>query len=175
MRFVALVRAINVGGRNKVPMAELRADFEAAGATDVATYIQSGNVVFSASRAKAKKIGQTVSETLSKRLGAEIPVLIRSRDDLATVVNELPWPDAEPKQLHVGYLAAPPAPEAIAALDPMRSPPDRFEVRDRVIYLWLPNGVGKTKLNGAYLDRKLGTPCTIRNWRTTLKLLDLAT
>jgi uncharacterized protein (DUF1697 family) len=175
-RHVALLRGINVGGKHIVPMKELAGIFEAAGASEVVTYIQSGNVVCAASAAVVKKLPGTLERAIEKRFGFGVPIVMRSAEELGEVVRRNPFLSKVPsvERLHVAFLAHEPSAGGVAALDPQRSPPDELVVRGREIYLNLPNGAGKTKLTNAYLDSTLGTTSTMRNWRTVLTLLDLA-
>jgi uncharacterized protein (DUF1697 family) len=171
---VALLRGINVGGKNMLPMTELARLFEAAGATSVETYIQSGNVVFRAS--KVEGLVAKVEAQIAKRFGFEVPVVLRSAAELAAVVDRNPFLRAgvDADLLHVAFLAGAPDAKLAAALDPNRSPGDAFDVRGREIFLHLPGGVARSKLTNAWFDSKLGTTTTIRNWRTVLKLLEMA-
>lgn len=175
MKYAALLRGINVSGRNMLPLKDLAAMFVAAGCTDVATYIQSGNVVFSAPAPVLKKLPQTLSQRIADDFGHKVPVVIRSHEQLATVIRENPFLKAgEPeKTLHVVFLADLPSAEAVAKLDPQRSPPDRFIVAGREIYLHLPNGMGQSKLTNAWMDSRLSTVSTARNWATVLKLFEM--
>ncbi|MDE2989698.1 MAG: DUF1697 domain-containing protein [Chloroflexota bacterium] len=172
---VALLRAINVGGTKKLLMADLRAMFEAAGCTDVRTYIQSGNVVFRAEPALAERIPALVEAEIVTTKGFEVPVVTRSAAELDAVVTGNPFlaAGADPTQLHVGFLAEAPTAARIAELDPDRSPGDAFEVRGREVYLHFPNGTARSKLTVDYFDRTLGTTITIRNWRTVGKLREM--
>ena len=171
-KHVALLRGINVGGKNKLPMRELAAMFTAAGCTDVTTYIQSGNVVFSASPAVAKTVAAFVVKRIEKDHGLRVPVLLRSAVELERVMRENPFlaAGAAPDKLHVMFLADAPKRAAVSALDANRSPPDAFEVVGREVYLHCPEGFGRTKLTNAYFDAKLATTSTVRNWRTVLTL-----
>lgn len=152
-------------------MAELVALLEGIGCTDVATYIQSGNAVVSAGAALGARLSGQLAAAIADRFGYEVSVTTRRAGELRRVVESNPFlvAGADPKALHVGFLAAAPTPEAVARLDPDRSPGDSFAVRGREIYLHLPRGAGRTKLDGAFLAR-LGTPCTVRNWRTVVTL-----
>lgn len=172
---VALLRGINVSGRNKLPMKDLARMFDAAGCADVRTYIQSGNVVFGADDRLARQIGARISSAIAEEFGYEIPVVVRSAEELAGVVAGNPFAiaDVDDRELHVAFLADAPEAATVAELDPQRSPPDRFEVVGREIFLHFPNGVARTKLTNAYFDRVLGTVSTVRNWRTTNKLLEM--
>lgn len=175
-RYVALLRGINVGGKNKLPMKELKAIFLDAGCSDVDTFIQSGNVVFRAPAALAKRLPRAVADAVSGRFGLRVPVVMRSAEELRRAVDANPFVAAslDSDLLHIAFLVDAPKPAQVAALDPNRSPADRFEVRGRDVYLYFPNGVSGSKLTNDYLDSRLGTTSTLRNWRTTLKLLELA-
>jgi uncharacterized protein (DUF1697 family) len=171
---VALLRGINVGGKNVVPMKDLAAVFADAGCRDVRTYIQSGNVVFRGP-APARLRG-VLEARIERTFGLRVPVVLRTADELAAVTRSNPYLDDDPSTdaLHVVFLADQPTDAAAASLDPKRSPPDTFTVMGREIYLRCPAGVGRSKLTNAYFDGKLSTVSTVRNWRTVLKLLELA-
>ncbi len=174
MTHVALLRGINVSGKNILPMKDLARMFADAGCTDVRTYIQSGNVIFGAP-AGAAGIADAIKAKIEKRFGYKIPVIIRTSQQLRKTILENPFLATAPDQkwLHVYFLAAAPGARAIATLDPNRSAPDAFQVRGQEIYLHLPNGMGRSKLTNAYFDSKLSTICTARNWATVLKLSEM--
>ena len=174
--YVALLRGINVAGKNRLPMKDLRAMFERAGCSDVRTYIQSGNVVFGASAKVAAQVGAQVTAAIAKQLGLKVPVVVRTASELAAVVADNPFlREGEAlTRLHVAFLAHAPNEAAFAALDPERSPPDRFGLLGRELFLCCPNGMGRTRLTNDYLDRTLGTVSTVRNWNTVLALFELA-
>ena len=174
--FVALLRGINVGGNNMLPMKDLAAMFEKAGCSEVKTYIQSGNVVFRADAKIASRIAAVISQAILKKFGVRVPVVVRTASDLLRVTSSNPFIESgvDPDKLHVVFLADRPAAAQAALLDPVRSPPDEFLVRGAEIYLHCPGGVGRSKLTNVYFDAKLGTVSTGRNWRTVLKLLELS-
>ena len=173
--YIALLRGINVGGKNSLPMKDLAAMFGKAGCSGIATYIQSGNVVFKAEKALAEKVPALIPQAILKSKMFEAPVLVRSASELQKIVKGNPFlkPGVDLKQLHVGFLADKPTPTSIAGLDPHRSAPDEFKVIGFEVYFKLPNGVGKTKLTNQYFDSKLKTTITLRNWNTVLKLLEM--
>lgn len=173
---VALLRGINVGGKNKLPMKELAGIFTNLGASDVLTYIQSGNVVFRAGAALARRLPAAVTSAISKRFGFEVPVVVRTAEELREVARANPFlrAGAEVGSLHVAFLASKPGIARVDSLEVDCSPPDRFELRGREIYLCCPNGIGRTKLTNAYFDSKLATTSTVRNWKTVLKLVELS-
>ncbi len=176
MAHVALLRGINVGGKNLLPMKDLAALFTAAGCREVTTYIQSGNVVFDAPVKLAARLPALIAEGIAARFGFRVPVLLRTHDELAAIARGNPFLARDPDSaiLMVMFLADRPSASAVAALDANRSPPDEFAVRGGEIYLRCPNGFGNSKLSNAYFDGKLKTVSTGRNWRTLLKLLELS-
>jgi len=171
--YVALLRGINVGGKNSLPMKDLTAIFTAAGCKDVKTYIQSGNVVFRAAPAVVKTLTKKISAAIEKQHGLRIPVVLFSFQELAAAVKQNPFATkaSDEKVLHMYFLGEEPAKEKIAGLDTNRSLGDSFHAKGRSIYLHLPQGMARTKLTNVYFDKQLGTICTARNWTTTLKLL----
>jgi uncharacterized protein (DUF1697 family) len=175
LRHVALLRGINVGGKNMLPMKDLAGIFAEAGCGEVTTYIQSGNVVFTANDKLVAGLGGVIAGLVQKRFGLKIPVVLRSATEIEAVIRGNPFLQtaANDNLLHVCFLADRPDAALVAALDPGRSAPDTFAVAGREIYMQLVNGVSGTKLTNAYFDSKLKTVSTIRNWRTVLKLAEL--
>ncbi len=174
-RHVALLRGVNVGGKNLLSMKVLAEIFAASGCTDVKTHLQSGNVVLRARAATARRLPAAVSAAIEARTGLSVRVVQRTADELLEVARAHPLAKKgdDPRTLHVAFLAAVPAPAAAAALDPSRSPGDTFLVRGREVFLRLPGGVGKSKLTNDYLDRTLGTFSTVRGWNTVQALAAL--
>lgn len=172
---LALLRGVNVGGKNRLPMKELAAIFEAAGCTGVQTYIQSGNVVFAAGDELAVALPRVIQAAIAARFGFVSPVVIRTREELAAVVMSNPHlaEGAPEEELYVMFLAEHPDLTRVTTLDPLRSPPDTFAAIGREVYLRLPNGAARTKLTNDYFDRNLATISTSRNWRTVRSLVAL--
>ena len=166
--YAALLRGINVGGARKVSMAELAGVFAALGHEDVSTYIQSGNVVFSSSKAE-RAIAPALEAAIDERFGLDVRVMIRSHDELAAIAAGNPFGDA--RGVHVVFLER--APAKSARLDPDRSPGDAFALVGRELYLQLPTGAGRTKLTLGYVETQLGVAGTQRNWNTLLRLIAL--
>ncbi|HEY9854382.1 MAG TPA: DUF1697 domain-containing protein [Stenomitos sp.] len=174
--YIGLLRGINVGGKNKLPMADLSRMCRDIGCQDVQTYIQSGNVVFRAAAGQDRELAERLSARILEEKGLRVPLVIRTRAEFETVVPANPFlaAGADPDTILVMFLAASPTPEALQSLDPERSPGDRFQVVGREIYCQFGNGLRDTKLTNDYFDRRLKTTSTGRNWRTVLKLLELA-
>jgi uncharacterized protein (DUF1697 family) len=173
-RYVALLRGINIGPHKRMKMKDLVAVFEKCGCTDVTTYIQSGNVVYTAPTL-AKIDAELLAAKIEKAFGFEVPVVVRTAEELEAAIKRNPFPKADPdkERMHVSFLASEPTKEQIASLDPNRSPGDTFKVLGKEIYLLFPNGAGNTKLTSQYLDSRLKTIGTARNWRTVLALREM--
>jgi uncharacterized protein (DUF1697 family) len=172
MKHVALLRGINVGGNNKLAMKDLAAMFTDAGCGDVCTYIQSGNVVFSAPAALVKTLPGLITQRIAEHAGHQIPIVLRTAGQIAETLRNNPFlgMGAPEKLLYVYFLADVPGTEALSRLDPNRSPQDKFHVHGRDIYVHLFAGAANTKLSNAYFDSKLKTVSTARNWTTVRKL-----
>jgi uncharacterized protein (DUF1697 family) len=173
--FVALLRGINVGGRTIIPMAELRSSVSALGLQDVVTYVQSGNVVFRTHGGGARDLAASIEERVASDFGVGVAVLLRTPSDLRAVAEQNPFlaRGEDPSRLHVMFLDREPAAEAATRLDPERSPPEEFALAGREMYLYLPNGAGRSKLTLDYFEKRLGVRATVRNWRTLTKLIEL--
>ncbi len=173
--YVALLRGINVGGKHKLPMKDLVALFAQAGCGDVRSYIQSGNIIFTAPPGLSSRLSGLIAAQIQKRFGFDAPVVLRTAAQLAQAISNNPFLKAQAAEehLHVVFLAGPPRAAHIRRLDPARSAPDEFVVCGQEIYLRLPHGMGRTKLTNQYFDSTLSTISTARNWRTVKKLLEL--
>lgn len=171
---ILLLRGINVGGRNKLPMKELVAQLEALGCRDVRTYIQSGNAVFRGARKLAASLPKQLAEALEASHGFAPHALVLDFAELEAAMRENPFPEAEsdPKGLHVGFLDARPKSPDLDALEALRAKSERFELVGTRFYLHAPDGVGRSKL-AARAEKLLGVAMTDRNWRTVGKLHEL--
>ena len=175
-RYAVFLRAVNVGGHNKVPMATLRDIAEGLGYTDVATYVQSGNLVVDASAKSGAAVETAIGKALHAELGLTLDVMARNRKELAAVIEANPFrkeAKEDTKKVHVSFLAGKPTAAARKACDPTEFEPERFEFGDRCLYLWFPDGAGRSKLATAPWGKRLGMPGTARNWRTVTTMLDL--
>ncbi len=172
--YVALLRAVNVGGRNRLPMADLRAALSARGFGQVTTVLQSGNVLLHSAEPE-QAVASTVAETIAESFGLQVGVVVRTAAELAAIAGRNPFladdPGLDPTKLHVAFLAKPPAAASAAKLDPNRSLPDSFLLDGRELYLSYPNGSGRSRLTLDYVERCLGVQATARNWRTVQRLV----
>ena len=172
---VALLRGINVGGKNRLLMSDLSAMFAESGCEDVRTYIQSGNVVFRADPELARLVPDVIGAAIAERFGYRVPVLTRTAGQLAAIARENPFlrGGADAGKLHVGFLAEQPEAAAADALDPQRSPPDEYAVVGREVYFHCPLGLARTKFTTPYFESKLSTIMTVRNWRAVMRLREM--
>jgi uncharacterized protein (DUF1697 family) len=175
--YAALLRGINVGGAKKVPMAGLRALLQGLGLTGVATHLQSGNAVFATDATDEDALAAEISGAIEEYFGFPVDVLVRDHAYLAAVREACPFPadDLEPKQLHVTYLSTTADPDRFAALDQAAFLPEEFRLGDRALYLYAPDGLGRSRLADALARPGLlkGLIATTRNWNTVVKLEEL--
>ena len=173
-RQALLLRGVNLGPRNRVPMAELRAALEDDGFEDVKTYLQSGNVVLS-SKTKPEQTARKVARVIQEGFGLEIAVVARTGAQLARVVARNPLGDVatNPKRYQVSFLDGPLPAASKRKLEEARADSERFVVHGREIYAWHPAGVARSKLWAALAGRGLGVTATARNWTTVTAILAL--
>jgi uncharacterized protein (DUF1697 family) len=174
--FVAMLRGVNVGAHNRIKMPALVELFSDIGHTDVVTYIQSGNIVFTSSSKSATAVARTIEQRIASDLGCDVAVLLRTKAELAKIVRTNPFPKQhdDTAQLHVTFLAEPPAAALVRAVKDYDAGKDEFVVRGRDVFLHTPNGYGKTKINNGFFEKKLQAVATTRNWKSVNKLLELA-
>jgi uncharacterized protein (DUF1697 family) len=169
VRWVALLRAVNLGARNKVPMAELRALLEDAGYGNVRTYIASGNVLLDGPRGRAQAAGE-LERLVANAFDVETTAILRTPNELAATVEKHPFDDAA--HTYVAFLAGRPAKAATAGLEAVD--PDAV-LAGPDLYLRLPRGVQGSRLSNTRIESLLGVPATLRNWRTVVALVELDT
>jgi uncharacterized protein (DUF1697 family) len=174
--YVALLRGVNVGGRGRISMEHLRGVFVDLGYSDVASYVQSGNVVFAAKTSDTTILRSTLEEKISDDLGVDASVLIRSAEQMKAVLHKNPFSGRtdDPTKLHVTFLGDLPAPALVSELPADRGGSDEFSVVGSDIYLFCPGGYGETKLGNAFFERRLATRATTRNWKTVTKLTEMS-
>lgn len=175
--YAALLRGINVGGTKKVPMADLRTLLTGLGHTGVRTYLQSGQAVFTAAGGDEESLAAELGRAVEDRFGFPVDVLVRDHAYLKSVAEACPFPaaDLEARQLHVTYYSAPVAPDRYADIDQAAHLPEEFRLGDRCLYLYAPDGLGRSRL-AERLGRRpaaKGLIATSRNWNTVVKLVEL--
>lgn len=171
-RMVALLRGINVGGKRKIPMAELRELAAACQLSEVSTYIQSGNLVFDASLSP-EPVAQALEAAIAQRFGFSVEVIVRTAAQWRQIVAACPYPEAavaRPNLLHLGLSRHPPHPEAAELLAPTCAPDEAVALVGDALWLDYAGGVGRSKLTAAKLDKAVGSTVTARNYKTLLQL-----
>ena len=173
--WIALLRGINVGGRNSLPMKSLSQILGSAGCEQVQTYIQSGNVVFRADVKSAARFGEEIGREIEKGHGFCPAVQLITADELGQAIASNPYPQAtsEPKTLHLFFLECAPPEDRVSAAKGLLSDTESFTVIGNLLYLHAPDGIGRSKFAGG-IERVLQVKMTGRNWRTVMKLGDLA-
>lgn len=170
--FVALLRGINVSGQRKIPMAELRSVCAAIGCEDVRTYIQSGNVVCSSTESAAT-LEQNLEKAIKRRFRCSVPVIVRAASKWRRYVRDIPFPtEAKQEGNHVLLVLSkrPPGANAVLELEHRATKAERIAKTGDAIWIHYANGIARSKLTPAVLDRYVGSPVTARNWRTVLRL-----
>jgi len=176
--YVSMLRAVNVGGTSVLKMDALRAIYESMGLKDVRTLLASGNVVFRSGLKDRDKLVKRIMQEIERKIGLHVEVILRTLAEVADIVERGPVlsPRADNAKLHVMFLAGVPAAAAQAALSKWHKTaklPEMLEMRGPEIYLYYPDGVGRSKLSNAVIENKLGISGTSRNWNTVTKLLDV--
>jgi uncharacterized protein (DUF1697 family) len=172
---VLMLRGINLGPSRRVPMAELRAAFADAGYGEVRTYVQSGNVVLD-SDASPSELERDAQRLIGERFGIEVPVIARSRDELAAVVQRDPFGEVvtDPKRYQVSFLSDELESDVVETLQAACKEPEALVISGREVYAWHPDGVARSKLWSSLAGKGLGVTATARNWKTVTTLLEMA-
>ncbi|MGW0087120.1 DUF1697 domain-containing protein [Streptomyces sp. NPDC003393] len=175
--YAALLRGINVGGNRKLPMAELRTLLQELGHDEVRTYLQSGQAVFAAGHGDEGSLAAELVAAIEERFGFTVDAIVRDHAYLRAVAEACPFPASElqAKQLHVTYFSAPVDAARYAELDQAAYLPEEFRLGDRALYLYAPDGLGRSKL-AEQLSRPRLTKdliATTRNWNTVVKLVEM--
>jgi uncharacterized protein (DUF1697 family) len=175
--YVSMLRAVNVGGSSRIKMDALQRVYESLGLADVRTLLQSGNVVFRSNLTDRGRLVKRIMQELERQLGLQIEVILRTLAEVASIVERGPLlsPRADPAKLLVMFLASVPDAAAQTALlkwHKSKEMPEMLELRGPEIYLYYPDGVGRSKLTSAVIENKLETSGTARNWNTLVKLVE---
>jgi len=179
MRYVSMLRGINVSGQKKINMTDLKSLYEDSGFEHVVTYIQSGNVVFNIQEKKLKKnIEKTIEAAIQTQYGFDVPVLIRTHDEISRVIQHCPFTsidfEKEGSKILVTFLSSTPSVEAVKNIQPYVAASESLFVDGKEIYLHCPEGYGRSKLSNAFFEKKMDVVATTRNWKTVCKLHELS-
>ncbi|MCU0378893.1 MAG: DUF1697 domain-containing protein [Bacteroidales bacterium] len=175
-KYIALLRSVNVVGKNIIRMPELVQALEKEGFKEVSTYIQSGNVIFNDAEESCQSLARRISETVTKGFGLTLHVLVLTPQELSAVVSDNPFPrraGIDLTKLHVTFLDRDPDPVKAEKLLSYNFPPDEIIIRGKAAYLHCPGGYGRTKYDNTFIEKKLEARATSRNWNTCLKLTEL--
>lgn len=173
-RYALLLRGVNVGTKNSLPMADLRAMLEKIGCTDVRTYVQSGNAVFD-TELEAAQLTAAIEEALARAMGRPIATTLRTHAELNAIVKANPFATiaTNSANLCVTFLSHTPTETEVAPLYAQTFEPELFRVSSKEIYTWHPNGQGRSALATALGKLRLRGTITTRNWNTVVKLMDM--
>lgn len=178
MKYISVLRGINVSGQKKIKMADLKSLYESLGFQNVVTYIQSGNVIFDAGSSDKNELKTTTEKAIEERYAFHVPVDIRTHREISDIIDNNPLGPVDPQKngtkVLVTFLSAEPAAEKIAGLQHHVAEPEQLFVMGKEVYLYCPNGYGKSKLSNTFLEKKLGVGATTRNWKSVLKLYELS-
>jgi len=174
MRYVALLRGINVGGNTMIKMAELKSTFENLGFKNVVSYINSGNLAFDTAKASEEKICTKIEKAIEKDFGKAIPVMVREQSSIKKILDDNPFHGAyeSHKLMHVLFMKEEMPKGKQELLKAAETENEKFEVRGLEIYALLKQGVADSLLGKGFIDKKLKVPVTGRNWRTVEKLAE---
>ncbi|HYX08742.1 MAG TPA: DUF1697 domain-containing protein [Bacteroidales bacterium] len=174
--YISLLRGINVGGKNSVSMETIRSVYAMLGLDNIQTYVQSGNIVFNSLR-DAEELSVMISNGIARASGFPVEVILRKYDVWKEMIRHNPFAgrkEINEKHIYFTLLKREPKPELLKSISHQDFLPDEWHYYDETIYLYCPNGYGRTKINNNFFERKLKVPATTRNRKTVLKLTELA-
>lgn len=178
MRFISILRGINVSGQKKIKMADLTSLYELLSFRNVVTYIQSGNVIFDAESKDKAVLKARIEETIEARYKFHVPVEIRTNGEIENIIKNSPFGSIDlvedGTKVLVTFLSSKPEGGKVSELQKYVAAPEKLCVKGKEVYLYCPNGYGKSKLSNTFLERKLGVAATTRNWKTVHKLYELS-
>ena len=174
MKYVALLKGINVGGHKKTPMAELREILTKAGFSNVSTYIQSGNVFIETEEVSIEAIESKISMAIKDHFGFEVLVMVKTHEELQRIFDNCPFGEDEKTASYFMLLHQKPTSETIALASEKVYENEYYQITEDCLYYYSPKGMGKSKFNANFFEKKLETFITARNYKTMLKLLSLS-
>ena len=175
--FISMLRGVNVGGHNKVNMAELSALYQSLGFDTPRTYVQSGNVIFCTSEKNAASISKKIQDGIERTFGFRPAVVLRTAPELKKAIDANPFAgrrDIVPGKLLVTFLAGDPGPDGLVRLATFKSHPEELHLKGRELYIYFPNGAGRSKLPWSSVEKLVGVTGTARNWNSVSKMLKIA-
>ena len=172
---ISMLRGVNLGAHNRIKMDELRALYESLKFEGPKTYVQSGNVVFRTKETNVEKVAKKIRTGIEKKFGFSPEVIVRSTDEMRKAIAATPFAgrDLEPSKILVTFLAAEPGPEALAKMSDLKKYPEELHLRGRELFIYFPNGAGKSKLPWSQVERLVKVTGTARNWNSVVALLKM--
>jgi uncharacterized protein (DUF1697 family) len=174
---ISMLRGVNVGGHNKIKMDALRALYESLKLRNAQTYVQSGNVIFKTDERDIARLTKRIEDGIERKFGFRPDVIVRTAAEMRDVIARNPFAKRrgiEPGKLLVSFLASDPGEEAREKVRQMKCDPEELRIEERELYIYFPNGSGRSKLSLAKLEKVLKTPITGRNWNSVTKMLEMA-
>jgi len=172
--YISMLRGINVGGQKKIKMADLRKFYQSLGYKAVQSYIQSGNVVFQVSEKDTTNLEKTIVTAIRDKYGFDVTVIVRTPQEFNTIVKNNPFSNKDTGRIYVTFLSEIPTDFPRDRLSSAQNGQEEFQLSEQEIYLFMPDGYGRTKLSNNFFERVLGVGATTRNWRTVNRLLEMA-
>ena len=177
MKYISIRRGINVSGQKKIKMLDLKSLYEALGFQNVVTYIQSGNVIFETSNKNKSNIKTLIEEAIEKKYKFYVPVELRTNREIGNIIKNSPFGNVDLAEdgtkVLVTFLGAKPGKDKVSTVLGYVILPEKLVVKGKEVYLYCPNGYGKSKLSNTFLENKLGVEATTRNWKSVHKLYEL--
>ncbi|QYA24110.1 DUF1697 domain-containing protein [Gramella sp. MT6] len=171
---IAILRGINVGGKRKILMNDLKALSDELGLEDAQTYIQSGNLIFNSNKENSE-LEDMLEKSISERFGFEVPVIVRDSKELETSVSKNPFfKDPDISELHLTFLKESPSKENLEKIQSYKCEPDKFKLEGNNVFILCKGKYHQTKLSNNFFEKKLKVGATTRNWITVLKLIELS-
>jgi len=177
MKYIALLKGINVGGQKMIKMKDLVNALASLHFSSIKTYLQSGNVVFEHEVEDILKLTEKIESKISEAFGFAVKTIIHTNDELESIINNNPFvdePDIDPEKLHVTFLSEMPEQSRVENLEIKKEEVEKFSIISREVYLYCPNGYGNTKLNNSVFEKKLNVIATTRNWKTVKNIFTLS-
>src|SRR5260370_14440280 len=174
---ISMLRGVNVGGNNKIKMEALRALYESLKLRDAQTYVQSGNVIFRTDKRNITQLSKRIEDGIERKFGFRPDVIVRTAAEMREVIARNPFMKRrgiEPSKLLVSFLAGDPGEEGREKVRQMKCDPEELGIEGRELYIYFPNGMGRSKLPWAGLGKMLKTPATGRNWNNVTKMMEMA-
>jgi uncharacterized protein (DUF1697 family) len=175
--YISILRGINVSGSKTIKMDELRKTYEKLGFKSVLTYVQSGNVIFTSESSNTKELENQITKEIEKVFGFNVPVIVLEKETLEEIINKNPFSEKKgrnPDYFYVTFLSEEPIEYDSKIIENKKQQDEEIAFSDKAVYIYCPNGYGKTKLNNTFIESKLKVTTTTRNWKTTNELFKIA-